>query len=114
MGVNVGGIAGLGAVLFGPFAESTCTALALAAWSPDLRSSCGATCMCAYLLRGHMRWDGDPHLQGVVGKVDGMPNVENALMGMSVISTVLLTRWSLASLGVVRRRLTSWAQSMRR
>ena len=56
----------------------------------------------ASLLRGHMRWDGDPHQQGVVGKVNGMPNVENALMGISVISTVLPTRWSLASLGVPR------------
>ena len=46
----------------------------------------------AYLLRGPMRWDGDPHQQGVVDKVNGMPIVENALTGIPVISTVLLTR----------------------
>jgi len=33
-----------------------------------------------------MRWDGDPHHQDVVGKVNGMPDVENALMGISPIA----------------------------
>merc|ERR1719375_2068397 len=37
VGDNVGDIAGMGADLFGSFAESTCAALVLAASSPDLR-----------------------------------------------------------------------------
>merc|ERR1719394_54931 len=42
VGDNVGDIAGMGADLFGSFAESTCAALVLAASSPDLRSAwCG-------------------------------------------------------------------------
>merc|ERR1719437_248644 len=39
VGDNVGDIAGMGADLFGSFAESTCAALVLAASSPDLRGS---------------------------------------------------------------------------
>merc|ERR1719499_2984454 len=39
VGDNVGDIAGMGADLFGSFAESTCAALVLAASSPDLRLS---------------------------------------------------------------------------
>merc|ERR1719377_485314 len=37
VGDNVGDIAGMGADLFGSFAESTCAALVLASSSPDLR-----------------------------------------------------------------------------
>merc|ERR1719146_534692 len=37
VGDNVGDIAGMGADLFGSFAESTCASLVLAASSPDLR-----------------------------------------------------------------------------
>merc|ERR1711881_766625 len=37
VGDNVGDVAGMGADLFGSFAESTCAALVLAASSPDLR-----------------------------------------------------------------------------
>merc|ERR550532_821111 len=39
VGDNVGDIAGMGADLFGSFAESTCAALVLAASSPDLQKS---------------------------------------------------------------------------
>merc|ERR1719399_2024915 len=38
VGDNVGDIAGMGADLFGSFAESTCAALVLASSSPDLRN----------------------------------------------------------------------------
>merc|ERR1719160_1332398 len=38
VGDNVGDIAGMGADLFGSFAESTCAAMVLAASSPDLRA----------------------------------------------------------------------------
>merc|ERR1719386_334799 len=42
VGDNVGDIAGMGADLFGSFAESSCAALVLAASSPDLKESwCG-------------------------------------------------------------------------
>merc|ERR1711972_1085151 len=39
VGDNVGDIAGMGADLFGSFAESTCAALVLASASPDLQKS---------------------------------------------------------------------------
>ena len=39
VGDNVGDIAGMGADLFGPFAEATCVALDLVASSPDLKHS---------------------------------------------------------------------------
>merc|ERR1719356_2152707 len=42
VGDNVGDIAGMGADLFGSFAESTCAALVLAAASKDLRSTWSA------------------------------------------------------------------------
>merc|ERR1712178_586834 len=38
VGDNVGDIAGMGADLFGSFAESSCAAMVLAASSPDLRT----------------------------------------------------------------------------
>lgn len=42
VGDNVGDIAGMGADLFGSFAESTCAALVVCATSPGLLSSTGA------------------------------------------------------------------------
>ena len=45
VGDNVGDIAGMGADLFGPFAESTCAALVLAASSPDLRTNGHRRCI---------------------------------------------------------------------
>merc|ERR1711934_924125 len=42
VGDNVGDIAGMGADLFGSFAEATCAALVLAATSPTLLSTTGA------------------------------------------------------------------------
>merc|ERR1719334_218775 len=39
VGDNVGDVAGMGADLFGSFAESTCAALVLAASSPDLKET---------------------------------------------------------------------------
>merc|ERR1711920_838524 len=39
VGDNVGDIAGMGADLFGSFAESTCAALVLASASPDLQKN---------------------------------------------------------------------------
>jgi inorganic pyrophosphatase len=92
VGDNVGDIAGMGADLFGSFAESTCAALVLAASSPDLRGS----------WRGQMYPVLISSAGIVVGiltllaraccyKVKDMPDVEKALKGVLVISTVLMT-----------------------
>merc|ERR1712203_1290199 len=92
VGDNVGDIAGMGADLFGSFAESTCAALVLAASSPDLKhswvgqmypvliSSAGIVVGLVTLM-----------VQGVFYKVKDMPDVEKALKGILVISTVLMT-----------------------
>jgi inorganic pyrophosphatase len=92
VGDNVGDIAGMGADLFGSFAESTCAALVLAASSPDLSGS----------WRGQMYPVLISSAGIVVGiltllaraccyKVKDMPDVEKALKGVLVISTVLMT-----------------------
>jgi len=92
VGDNVGDIAGMGADLFGSFAESTCAALVLAASSPDLKdlwcaqmypmliSSVGIVVGLLTLL-----------LQLVMYKVRDMPDVEKALKGILIISTVLMS-----------------------
>jgi len=92
VGDNVGDIAGMGADLFGSFAESTCAALVLAAASPELRahrasqlyplliSSCGIVVGIVTLL-----------LQVAIYKVKEKQDVEKALKGILVISTVLMT-----------------------
>mmetsp|Transcript_74920 Transcript_74920/g.165752 ORF Transcript_74920/g.165752 Transcript_74920/m.165752 type:complete len:718 (+) Transcript_74920:87-2240(+) len=91
VGDNVGDIAGMGADLFGSFAESTCAALVLAAASPlkhhwcslmfpVLISSMGVVVGLATLL-----------LRSIFYKVKDMPDVEKALKGVLVISTVLMT-----------------------
>ena len=89
---NVGDIAGMGADLFGSFAESTCAALVLAASSPDLRdrassmvyriliSSAGIVVGLVTLI-----------LQKIIYPVKDMPDVEKALKGILVISTILMT-----------------------
>jgi len=92
VGDNVGDIAGMGADLFGSFAESTCAALVLAASSPDLRfqwcslmypvliSSAGIVVGLLTLM-----------VQGLFYPVKDMPDVEKALKGILVISTALMT-----------------------
>merc|ERR1719476_1025382 len=92
VGDNVGDIAGMGADLFGSFVESTCAALVLAASSPDLRlqwcslmypvliSSAGIVVGLLTLM-----------VQGLFYPVKDMPDVEKALKGILVISTVLMT-----------------------
>merc|ERR1719456_146656 len=90
VGDNVGDIAGMGAVLFGSFAESTCAALVLASacdslaahWAslmyPVLISSTGIIAGLVTLL--------------VVNKlypVRELPDVEKALKGVLVISTII-------------------------
>merc|ERR1719343_1079460 len=91
VGDNVGDIAGMGADLFGSFAESTCAALVLAAASPlkddwkslmypVLISSTGILVGLVTLM-----------LRSLVYPVKDMPDVEKALKGILVISTVLMT-----------------------
>jgi len=92
VGDNVGDIAGMGADLFGSFAEATCAALVLAAASPDLRRSWKAQ-MYPMLISSLGIVVGVLTLmvQGAVYKVKEMPDVEKALKGILVISTVLMT-----------------------
>merc|ERR1719499_434505 len=69
VGDNVGDIAGMGADLFGSFAEASCAALVLAAATPALAAN----------------W------ASVMYPVQEMESVEKALKGVLVISTVLMT-----------------------
>lgn len=93
VGDNVGDIAGMGADLFGSFAESTCAALVIGSangssiagdWAatmfPLLISSTGI--VCGILTLG---------ICGVVYKVDKTDKVEGALKGILVVSTILET-----------------------
>merc|ERR1719499_1605086 len=92
VGDNVGDIAGMGADLFGSFAESTCAALVLAASSKDLSlvwsaemyplliSSVGIVVGLATLL-----------LQKSLYPVKKQEDVEKALKGILIISTALMT-----------------------
>merc|ERR1711959_187754 len=92
VGDNVGDIAGMGADLFGSFAESSCAAMVLAAASPDLRkewcsvmypiliSSVGIVVGILTLL-----------VEGAIYPISGPESVEKALKGILNISTVLMT-----------------------
>jgi inorganic pyrophosphatase len=92
VGDNVGDIAGMGADLFGSFAEATCAALVIASSSDDLRqhhsslmypvliSSVGILVGLLTLL-----------LRLVFYRVKEMQDVEKALKGILIISTFLMT-----------------------
>jgi len=93
VGDNVGDIAGMGADLFGSFAESTCAALVIGSasgssiadnWAatmfPLLISSTGIVCGILTLA-----------ICGVLYKVDHTDKVEGALKGILIVSTVLET-----------------------
>jgi len=92
VGDNVGDIAGMGADLFGSFAESTCAALVLAGSSPDLASR-----WCALMYPVLISSTGivvgllTLLLQSCIYPVRDMPSVEKALKGILVISTILMT-----------------------
>jgi len=92
VGDNVGDIAGMGADLFGSFAEATCAALVLVAASPDLKDSWAGQ-MYPMLISSAGIVVGLMTLltQGVFYKVKDIPDVEKALKGILVISTVLMT-----------------------
>jgi len=92
VGDNVGDIAGMGADLFGSFAEATCAALVLAASSPDLRDSwCGL--MYPVLVSSTGIFVGLLTLWslGLFYTVREMADVEKALKGILIISTVLMS-----------------------
>merc|ERR1719414_467953 len=92
VGDNVGDIAGMGADLFGSFAESTCAALVLAASSPDLRGSwCGQMYPVLISSTGIVVGILTLLVQSAVHPVRDMPDVEKALKGILVISTILMT-----------------------
>merc|ERR1712187_725257 len=76
-------IAGMGADLFGSFAESTCAALVLAASTPQLRGSwCGEMYPVLISSLGIVVGLLTLMLQGTLYKVKDMPDVEKALKGV--------------------------------
>lgn len=92
VGDNVGDIAGMGADLFGSFAEATCAALVLAAASPDLNGN-WASQMYPLLISSVGIVVGllTLFLQKAIYGVKKSEDVEKALKGILVISTVLMT-----------------------
>merc|ERR1719379_497404 len=92
VGDNVGDIAGMGADLFGSFAESTCAALVLASASPALAGS-WASVMYPMLISSVGIFVGILTLMvaGCLYPVRELPDVEKALKGVLVISTILMT-----------------------
>jgi len=92
VGDNVGDIAGMGADLFGSMAESTCAALVLASASPDLRLYWASQLYpvlisCSGIVVGVITL----MARTCCYKIEHMADVEKALKGMLVISTVLMT-----------------------
>merc|ERR1740117_727862 len=92
VGDNVGDIAGMGADLFGSFAEATCAALVLASSSPALAVS-WTSVMYPLLISSVGIVVGIITLIvcGVFYPVKELPDVEKALKGVLVISTILMT-----------------------
>jgi len=92
VGDNVGDIAGMGADLFGSFAEATCAALVLAASTKAL-AHVHASMMYPVLISSSGIFMGLLTLLCVAQfyPVKEMPDVEKALKGVLVISTVLMT-----------------------
>jgi inorganic pyrophosphatase len=106
VGDNVGDIAGMGADLFGSFAESTCAALVLAAANPELNKNF-ASLMYPILVSSAGIFVGLLTLfarslffsvkGGKAGQeVDPDATVEKALKGVLIISTVLMTPCAIA------------------
>merc|ERR1719375_538448 len=95
VGDNVGDIAGMGADLFGSFAESSCAALVLAASSPDLRAEGWCAMMYPILISATGILVGIATLlvrkSVYIVENDKPETVEKALKGILNISTVLMT-----------------------
>jgi len=95
VGDNVGDIAGMGADLFGSFAEATCAALVLVASSPDLRAQGWCALMYPVLISSIGILIGIVTL-AVYGKIypvtsEVPTSVETALKGILNLSTLLMT-----------------------
>ena len=92
VGDNVGDVAGMGADLFGSFAESTCAALVIASGCPDLRAAgWGALCFplvvsCAGILVCLVTSFVATHLF----PVNSEAMIEKALRMQLIVSTVLM------------------------
>merc|ERR1719375_2277147 len=95
VGDNVGDIAGMGADLFGSFAESTCAALVLASSSPDLTANGWVSIMYPVLISSIGILVGIATLiiyPSVYPIANDKPDsVEKALKGILNISTALMT-----------------------
>merc|ERR1719359_2065978 len=95
VGDNVGDIAGMGADLFGSFAESSCAALVLAASSPDLRKEGWCAMMYPILISATGIFVGIATLfvrTAVYTVENDKPEiVEQSLKGILNISTLLMT-----------------------
>lgn len=92
VGDNVGDIAGMGADLFGSFAESTCAALVVAATSPGLLSSTGALMYPLVLsAAGILVCLITSIFATNIMKVDKEEKIERTLKWQLIISTLLLT-----------------------
>jgi len=92
VGDNVGDIAGMGADLFGSFAESTCAALVLASACPALSDNTASMMFpilisTAGILVGFITLI----VRSGLYPVKDEPSVEKALKGVLVISTILMT-----------------------
>jgi len=92
VGDNVGDIAGMGADLFGSFSEASCAALVLAADTPALSESRTAM-MYPLLISACGIFVGGATLaiQSLLFQVREKPDVERALKGLLLISTVLMS-----------------------
>jgi inorganic pyrophosphatase len=91
VGDNVGDIAGMGADLFGSFAEASCAALVLAATTPALAAHwCSLMYPVLISSTGILVGIVTLLLTGFVYPVKDLPDVEKALKGVLVISTTLM------------------------
>jgi len=92
VGDNVGDIAGMGADLFGSFAEATCAALVIIASTDSLPTH---TCAMMYPIlissTGIVVGVLTLIICALVYPVNDMPDVEKALKGVLVVSTILMT-----------------------
>merc|ERR1719234_504251 len=90
VGDNVGDIAGMGADLFGSFAEATCAAFVIGAFSPDLKHNYGAMLFPLLISStGILVGIITLLIVNVFYTVKELPDIEKALKGVLVISTIL-------------------------
>jgi len=92
VGDNVGDIAGMGADLFGSFAEATCAALVIIAATEDLaKYNCAVMYPILISSTGIVVGILTLILCAIIYPVKDMPDVEKALKGVLIVSTVLMS-----------------------